>query len=563
MTIHAVTKKNTLVLLIIIGMMISFFPATNKVHAMGEPNLALNSDGLGFPEITASTTCGCGDNALSTLDGEFDYDNGRHNRWTNWPSTAYATLDIEFESPTAFNQVKLYLFNDGGGVMPPTSYQIQYLNDSNEFVDATNSVKNPIVPKAAKFDVAIPGNTMNIVNFDTVTSKQLRVVMNSGGASTGLVEIEVFLIDRGDGSVGNPYKISTPAEFELMRNNLNASFVLTNPIDLSGVSWTPIGQGEANSFRGKFDGQGYSINGLTINSDSGYIGLFGAIGSTGVIENLTIDGAVLLGDSDVGVLAGVNQGSISYVDIKNANVSGSVNVGGLVGRNSSLIENSSVTATVYGDMYYIGGLVGYNHGGSTIANSHASGDVTGSSNTGGLVGQNAGSTITNSYALGQVSSGGGLVGYNYQGTITGSYASGLVAGSPQNLVGDGDGVITDSSWKAYIVNFNSNGGSAVNIQGVDPSTMAIAPTAPTRNGYEFLGWYSDVQLNKPYDFNVGITAHTTIYAKWFVEIDDIVRIINTGTSLQKDIDHDGRIDHSDVQRLLKLISPFSVNNNNE
>jgi uncharacterized repeat protein (TIGR02543 family) len=560
MTTHVVTKKNTLVLLVIIGMMISFFPATNKVHAMGEPNLALNSDGLGFPKITASDTCNCGDNALSTLDGDFNYNNGEHNRWTNWPSAANETLDIQFESPTAFNQVKLYLFNDGGGVKLPSSYQIQYLNGSNVYVDTTNPVYNPIVPKAALHNVATPGNTMNVVNFDTVTSKQLRIVMNSGGASMGLVEIEVFLTDRGTGTPSNPYVISTPADFELMRNNLHASFVLANPIDLSGVTWTPIGQLEENSFQGKFDGQGYAIHGLSIDSESNNIGLFGVIGSTGVVENLTIDGAVLLGYSDVGVLAAVNHGSINHVDIKNATVSGSISIGGLVGQNSSLIMNSSVTASVYGNGFYIGGLVGYNHSSSTIANSYAAGDVTGPSNTGGLVGQNAASTITNSYALGQVSSGGALVGYNYQGTITGSYASGLVGGSAQNLVGDNDGVITDSLWKAYIVNFNSNGGSAVHIQGVDLSAMATAPTAPTRSDYEFLGWYSDEALNTPYDFNVGITAHTTIYAKWFVEIDDIVRIINTGTSLQKDINHDGRIDHSDVQKLLKRISPFRVNN---
>jgi uncharacterized repeat protein (TIGR02543 family) len=559
MTIHIVTKKNTLVMLIIIGMIISFFPATNKVHAMGGPNLALNSDGIGFPKIIASNTCNCGDNALSTLDGVFDYNNGNHNRWTNWPLNANETLDIEFESPTAFNQVRLYLFNDGNGVKLPSSYQIQYLNSNNEYVNTTNPVYYPTVPTAALYDVATTGNTINVVNFDTVISEQLRIVMNAGDASTGLVEIEVFLKDHGSGSVDNPYVISTPVEFELMRNNLHASFVLANPIDLSGVTWTPIGQEEA--FQGKFDGQGYAIHGLSINSDSNYTGLFGAIGSTGVIENLTIDGAELLGGSNVGVLAGGNQGSINHVHIKNASVSGSVNVGGLVGQNSSLINNSSSAANITGNEFYIGGLVGYNHSGSAIANSHASGNITGPSNTGGLVGQNAASTITNSYALGQVSSGGALVGYNYQGAIIGSFASGLVAGSAQNLVGDNEGVMTNSHWRAYIVSFNSDGGSAVNIQGVEPSTMAIAPAAPTRNGYEFLGWYSDAELSTPYDFDVGITAHTTIYAKWLVEIDDIVRIINTGTALHKDINHDGIFDHSDAQKLLKRISPFWVNNN--
>lgn len=548
-----------MLILITIAMIVSFFPASGSVHAMGETNLALKLNGSEFPSIIASGTCECGDNALSTIDGVFDYNNVSHNRWTNFGKNATEWLDINFGKATTFNQVKLYLFNDHSGVWPPSSYQIQYLNGTT-WVDTTNQASNPVIPNAEKFDVATPGNTMNIVNFDTVVSNQFRVIMNNGYGATGLVEIEVFHTNRGDGTSGNPYVISTPNDFDLMRDNLAAHFVLANPIDLTEVSWTPIGVSPEIPFEGKFDGQGYSIKNLYVSQESNYAGLFGAIGATGVIENLTIDGAVVGSLLDhVGALAGANRGSINNVEIKNATISGSVYVGGLVGENSSLISNSSAAVNVIGDAYYIGGFVGFHHGGSTIRNSSASGNVEGpedsNPNVGGLVGHSAGAFIINSFATGNVSSGGSLVGFNYLGTITGSYASGLVDGNPILVGEDEQGTIEQSLWKSHVVSFNSNGGTSVNIQGVAPNGTVTAPlTAPTKVGYEFLGWYSDSALQTPYDFNNSITAHTTIYAQWLVEIDDIVRIIHTGSPLEKDTNHDGRFDRSDVKIMLQRIT---------
>ncbi|MFA7689427.1 MAG: GLUG motif-containing protein, partial [Bacilli bacterium] len=70
----------------------------------------------------------------------------------------------------------------------------------------------------------------------------------------------------------------------------------------------------------------------------------------------------------------------------------------------------------------VGGLVGRSEG-STITNSYATGNVTGERGVGGLVGRSEGSTITNSYATGNVTGDwdvGGLVGDN-DGTLNNSY----------------------------------------------------------------------------------------------------------------------------------------------
>lgn len=68
----------------------------------------------------------------------------------------------------------------------------------------------------------------------------------------------------------------------------------------------------------------------------------------------------------------------------------------------------------------------------------------------------------------------------------------------------------------YSVTFNSNGGSSVPTQNVPNSGSASAdePSAPTKSGYTFAGWYSDEALTSLYDFDSNVTESITLYAKW-------------------------------------------------
>lgn len=66
----------------------------------------------------------------------------------------------------------------------------------------------------------------------------------------------------------------------------------------------------------------------------------------------------------------------------------------------------------------------------------------------------------------------------------------------------------------YNVIFNANGGSAVAPQTVNYSAFAIAPSTPTKTGFTFAGWYSDVGFTSPFNFATPITASITLYAKW-------------------------------------------------
>ena len=68
---------------------------------------------------------------------------------------------------------------------------------------------------------------------------------------------------------------------------------------------------------------------------------------------------------------------------------------------------------------------------------------------------------------------------------------------------------------AYIVTFDSNGGSSVASQVVISGGKVISPEAPGRTGYSFGGWYREETCENMWNFNSDtVSGTTTIYAKW-------------------------------------------------
>ena len=75
-----------------------------------------------------------------------------------------------------------------------------------------------------------------------------------------------------------------------------------------------------------------------------------------------------------------------------------------------------------------------------------------------------------------------------------------------------------AKWEAitYTVTFNSNGGTAVSSQTVNPGTTVTKPTEPTKSGgYAFDGWYKESTFVNLWNFSTDtVTENTTLYAKW-------------------------------------------------
>lgn len=73
----------------------------------------------------------------------------------------------------------------------------------------------------------------------------------------------------------------------------------------------------------------------------------------------------------------------------------------------------------------------------------------------------------------------------------------------------------------YKITFDSNGGSAVTAISNNGGVAINAPADPTKEGYNFVGWYSDQTLTSLYSFGYMPYESITLYAKW-LEINSTV-----------------------------------------
>ena len=139
----------------------------------------------------------------------------------------------------------------------------------------------------------------------------------------------------------------------------NLRVVLRANIDLTGTGFSGI-----PTFAGTFEGNGYTIKGLSITKEGSYQGLFRYLTDTAVVKDLKVIGTVQPAGSRsrVGGIAGSNLGQILNCSFTGS-VSGSEYIGGIVGTNgvSGVVEGCKVSGRVFGS-HFIGGIVGENKG---------------------------------------------------------------------------------------------------------------------------------------------------------------------------------------------------------
>lgn len=199
----------------------------------------------------------------------------------------------------------------------------------------------------------------------------------------------------------------------------NINITLADDIDLSAHIWTPIGTGSGKPFKGIFDGDGHTISGMYINTNSNYQGLFGYI-TGGVVKNLSIAASQITVGSFAGAVAGYNrssqiEGCVVAQDVTiTAGDNNNSYIGGITGYISSgtvnaCVSGATVTKGDYNNCKQLGGIAGYNVG--TISNCLYIGtEVTGNSYSGRIVGQqdNSGTLLNNLHHYASDMWGGGV-----------------------------------------------------------------------------------------------------------------------------------------------------------
>ena len=317
----------------------------------------------------------------------------------------------------------------------------------------------------------------------------------------------------GSGTLNDPYKISNWEHIDYIRNDTSATYTLQNNITTSTSGYDTIASPSANSgngfdpiqsFSGSLDGNGYHIDGLYIDRSSSNVGLFGTLNGSKV-QNLVVKNTTVAGTDYVGVVAGDTDSSANITEIfVSGTVEGNKRTGGLIGRlkSSNLSKSASNVDIEAANDTYVGGLVGTTYKGATIKNSYALSDVnTTADEVGGVLGNlySSGDEITNTYATGNVSGStsiGGIIGLS-SGYIDSSY----YFKSPNNGLGtqlnksDMLGSSAETSMTGF--NFTSNWktiesgfpilraldeGLQLNAQGVSRPTYNLTVNAEDSNG---------------------------------------------------------------------------------
>ena len=267
---------------------------------------------------------------------------------------------------------------------------------------------------------------------------------------------------EGDGS----YTVTTDdglrnvAKLVNEEGKTDINITLDTDLTLTG-EWTPIGT-ESQPYTGTFDGNNYTITGLTVNQTRNYVGLIGCIGSNGTVKNVKLENVNITGDGFyVGGVAGTNYGTIENCSVDGTLTNYVQYLGGVVGDNLGSIIGCSSSGTITGTGPNVGGIGGQSVGGTIMA-CYSVANIKGWSSSGGVLGQTNRETVViacyhaKGNVTGEQSRIGGVIGWNY-GKVTACYwENNQEQGIGDNQAGIGETTkVTDGDWQKAVDAMNA------------------------------------------------------------------------------------------------------------
>lgn len=135
-----------------------------------------------YPIASASYTSPY-DDAQRAIDGQVAFLDIPNTRWTDYGSPNPTDWwSVNFGQATSVSDIRIYFYNDNGGVKPPTSYELQYQDVNGQWQDIPNQTRQPTVPA---------GNDLNRITFPAITTQALRVIVTpQPGAWAGFSEFQ-------------------------------------------------------------------------------------------------------------------------------------------------------------------------------------------------------------------------------------------------------------------------------------------------------------------------------------------------------------------------------------
>lgn len=186
-----------------------------------------------------------------------------------------------------------------------------------------------------------------------------------GGSESGTAEDSGYFI-QDDGSY-TVYTANGLKEWaEAVQTDPTLNITLTADIDLTGETWTPIGSGFSSNtgYQGTFDGQGHSITGLSIttnSTDGGNAVLFDGIGSNGTVKNLQVEVNYNVQQGVASGIVNVNYGTITACSVTGDIAARTSDIGGIASINNGSIIGCWFDGNLTTN-YVEGGIAAYNYG---------------------------------------------------------------------------------------------------------------------------------------------------------------------------------------------------------
>ncbi len=317
---------------------------------------------------------------VSNLESSFIYESGALNNHSLYkvPYKEFFSVD-DYENQPFNTEIETISYADVGD----KNYYIR----TNNKVSAGDILYLNVMPELFASLFAIGDFYFEVDNESLATVNKAGVVEVLNNASGGSFTVTMYCNDNtnpmysitfeivareyhgGLGTEKAPYLIATWEDIAgtdgLLNNEADYTiegiyFELTNDISADGATFSGI-----PSFKGVFDGNGYSIHSFSISNSTEQteknIGFF--ITNEGVIKNVTI------GNKDI---SAYNDHSVSIVSAANeTSAQNHHSVGAIVGKNSGMIKNCFVdNVFVNGELYdinnnqhafcYAGGIAGFN-----------------------------------------------------------------------------------------------------------------------------------------------------------------------------------------------------------
>ena len=356
----------------------------------------------------------------------------------------------------------------------------------------------------------------------TYSNEDLGIVPDSHNYVDGFCDYcgaldENYITPNSEGflEIGNTKELIWFAAYANQKK-LSAKGMLTANIDLTGVTWTPIGNAD-NKYTGTFDGQGHTISNFSLSTTSDYSGFFGHIGKGSVIKNFTIEGSITSNSHQYvgGVIGAAGGGTINISDIHSK-----VNITCSKSRHGGILGYQSSTGTInINRCTYSGtlnpGTVGGNFGGFvglTFSNASAYINVTNCLFDGKILNE------------GESTNAGGIIGYSKTCNVTIenclSYGT-ILAANPGHFIGQLNATSNQkyAGVNYYVTNGNTQGTGSATEAGPAPIKVTTDQLASGEVGFNLGGNWSQFLDTDAYPtpgvtcpvFYVGPAGYATLF----------------------------------------------------